>query len=122
MSGVVRDQLGQPITDQLGQPITDQTWVPGPGPGPQRPNRPSVTMAMVAGETLTLQASAFSHPGGFGHAASQWQVRLAGGSWNAPLYDSGQSSDLTTHEVDTSGWGPGIYEARVRYLDDAPDN
>lgn len=122
MSGVVRDQLGQPVTDQLGQPITDQTWVPGPGPGPQRPGRPSVVSATVTDGTLWLVGSAFSHPEGRAHAASQWQVQAAGGGWGSPLYDSGESADLTTHEVDVSGWGPGLYEARVRYLDDAPDN
>ncbi|MEI7671016.1 MAG: hypothetical protein WCK00_02765 [Deltaproteobacteria bacterium] len=44
-------------------------------------------------ERPTLQTGAFSVVGGADtHAASQWQVRAAAGTWAAPEYDSGEDS------------------------------
>jgi hypothetical protein len=47
--------------------------------------------------TPTLQSSAFSDPdAGDTHAASQWQLRTASGSYSSPVYDSSTDSSLLT--------------------------
>jgi hypothetical protein len=78
-------------------------------------------------ENPTLTASAFS-TGGFddgytpteSHAASQWQIRAAGGDYVAPVYDSGEIMDLTSHTIPAGllSDGESGYFFRVRYKGD----
>ena len=86
-------------------------------------NTPSV-IAPTNGQTEipeqpTLQSSAFATTGGADtHASSQWQIRLAGGTWAAPLHDSGASTTNKTSYTVPAGVlvaGQTQYVMRVRH-------
>ncbi|HYD66998.1 hypothetical protein [Azospirillum sp.] len=63
---------------------------------------------------VTLQSSAFFIPGGNDtHAKSQWQVSTSA-DFSAPLYDSGEVADLTSHSVPV-GAGATSYYWRARH-------
>lgn len=70
-------------------------------------------------EQLTLQTSAFGTTGGADtHASSQWQIRIASGSWTAPLHDSGASTTAkTSYTIPAGVLSPGQsqYVMRVRH-------
>lgn len=70
-------------------------------------------------EQPTLQSSAFATTGGADtHASSQWQIRLAGGTWAAPLHDSGASTTNKTSYTVPAGVlvsGQTKYVMRVRH-------
>lgn len=70
-------------------------------------------------EQPTLQSSAFATTGGADtHASSQWQIRLAGGTWAAPLHDSGASTTNKTSYTVPNGVlvaGQTQYVMRVRH-------
>jgi hypothetical protein len=70
-------------------------------------------------EQPTLQSSAFATTGGTDtHASSQWQIRLASGSWAAPLHDSGASTTAKTSYTVPAGVlvaGQTQYVMRVRH-------
>lgn len=70
-------------------------------------------------EQPTLQSSAFATTGGADtHASSQWQIRLAGGTWAAPLHDSGASTTAKTSYTVPAGIlvaGQTQYVMRVRH-------
>lgn len=70
-------------------------------------------------EQPTLQSSAFATTGGADtHASSQWQIRLASGSWAAPLHDSGASTTAKTSYTVPAGVlvaGQTQYVMRVRH-------
>ena len=70
-------------------------------------------------EQPTLQSSAFATTGGADtHASSQWQIRLAGGTWAAPLHDSGASTTNKTSYTVPAGVlvaGQTQYVMRVRH-------
>ena len=70
-------------------------------------------------EQPTLQSSAFATTGGADtHASSQWQIRLAGGAWAAPLHDSGASTTNKTSYTVPAGVlvaGQTQYVMRVRH-------
>lgn len=87
-------------------------------------NTPSV-IAPTNGQTEipeqpTLQSSAFATTGGADtHASSQWQIRLAGGTWAAPLHDSGASATAKTSYTVPAGVlvaGQTQYVMRVRHI------
>jgi hypothetical protein len=67
----------------------------------------------------TLQSSAFAVTGGSDtHVASQWQIRLASGSWGSPLHDSGEtaSSKISyTVPANVLSAGQTQYVVRVRH-------
>lgn len=71
-------------------------------------------------EQPTLQSSAFATTGGADtHASSQWQIRLAGGTWAAPLHDSGASTTNKTSYTVPAGVlvaGQTQYVMRVRHI------
>lgn len=71
-------------------------------------------------EQPTLQSSAFATTGGADtHASSQWQIRLASGSWAAPLHDSGASTTAKTSYTVPAGVlvaGQTQYVMRVRHI------
>lgn len=61
-------------------------------------NTAPANAAVDISETPTLTGSAFAMVGAVDtHAKSQWQAIISGGVWSAPLYDSGESDDLTSH-------------------------
>lgn len=69
-------------------------------------------------EQPTMQTGAFAVSGGTDtHAASQWQIRTAAGTWDTPHYDSGDSSDLISHVVPAGvlAAGQSIYYMRARH-------
>jgi hypothetical protein len=69
-------------------------------------------------EQPTLSGSAFSvHGTTDTHEASQFRVRSSSGDWESPLYDSGESSDLTTHVIPAGKLEDGTktYSFQVRY-------
>lgn len=71
-------------------------------------------------EQPTLQSSAFAVTGGSDtHAASQWQIRLAAGTWETPLHDSGASAAAKTSYTVPAGVlvdGQTQYVMRVRHI------
>jgi hypothetical protein len=75
--------------------------------------------ATEIGETPTLQTGAFAVVGGADtHAASQWQVRAATGSWSAPLWDSGEDATNKLSRVLPAGIlqaGLNVYYLRARH-------
>lgn len=70
-------------------------------------------------EQPTLQSGAFAATGSADtHAASQWQIRTAAGSWAAPLHDSGESAAAKTSYTVPAGVllaGQSQYVMRVRH-------
>lgn len=75
--------------------------------------------ATEIGETPTLQTGAFAVVGGEDtHAASQWQVRTAAGTWAAPAYDSGEDVANLLSLVLPAGIlqaGQSVYYLRARH-------
>jgi len=71
--------------------------------------------------TPTLESSAFSDQDAQStHAASQWQVRTNAGSYNSPVYDSGETAgNLTQITLPAALPGPGAYWWQVRHQDDS---
>ncbi|MFD2407407.1 hypothetical protein ACFSVK_19355 [Azorhizophilus paspali] len=71
------------------------------------------------GETPTLQTGAFAVVGAADtHAASQWQMRAATGSWSAPLWDSGADAANKLSRVLPAGIlraGLNVYYLRARH-------
>jgi hypothetical protein len=59
-------------------------------PPPQTPsNKAPADRATDIPLTPTLESSAFSHPEGDSHKASQWQITTSAGNYVNPIYDSG---------------------------------
>jgi len=87
-----------------------------------RPNKPQNLIptngATNVSITPTLQANSYSHPSGVPFASSQWQIRLDGGSYTNPVYDSGEVGPETSHQV-SSGYliFSTKYYWHVRYKD-----
>ena len=86
-------------------------------------NTPSIT-SPTNGQTNipaqpTLQSSAFAVTGGSDtHVSSQWQIRLASGSWASPLHDSGETAtNKTSYQVPAGilQAGQTQYVCRVRH-------
>jgi len=74
--------------------------------------------------TPTLTASAFSDPvPGTTHLASQWQIRIFGGTYTSPIYDSGDDiHDLTSINIPSGHLTAGnTYYWHVQY-EDSNDN
>ncbi|MCM8766744.1 MAG: fibronectin type III domain-containing protein [Candidatus Omnitrophica bacterium] len=87
-----------------------------------RPDKPRnllpINNATNVSISPTLQASDYSHPSNIPFAASQWQIRLEGGSYLNPVYDSGQSGPVTSHNVPSDKLSFGTkYFWHVRYKD-----
>lgn len=67
-----------------------------------------------------LTASAYYDPDPSDtHQASQWQISTTPGDYSTPVYDSGASADLTSHQVTVSLNGATNYYWRVRYQNNA---
>jgi hypothetical protein len=86
-------------------------------------NTPSIT-SPTNGQTdipaqPTITSSAFAVTGGADtHLSSQWQIRLASGSWASPLHDSGETTTAKTSYVVPAGVlqaGQTQYAVRVRH-------
>lgn len=75
--------------------------------------------AIDIAETPTLQTGAFAVIGGSDtHAASQWQVRTAAGSWTSPLWDSGEDTTNKLSRTLPAGIlqaGQNVYYLRARH-------
>lgn len=87
------------------------------------PKKPSITSpasgATDIGQIPTITSSAFSVTVlQDTHAASQWQVRLASGTWSSPVHDSGETVTALTSYVVPAGvlqTGQIQYAVRVRH-------
>jgi hypothetical protein len=86
-------------------------------------NTPSIT-SPTNGQTdipeqPTIYSSAFAVTGGSDtHAASQWQIRLASGTWANPVHDSGETTTAKTQYTVPAGVlqaGQTQYVLRVRH-------
>lgn len=70
-------------------------------------------------EQPTMQTGAFAVSGGTDtHASSQWQIRTAAGTWDAPLHDSGEDATNKVSYVVPAGVlaaGQSIYYMRARH-------
>jgi hypothetical protein len=86
-------------------------------------NTPSIT-SPTNGQTdipeqPTIYSSAFAVTGGSDtHAASQWQIRLASGTWSSPVHDSGETTTAKTQYTVPAGVlqaGQTQYVLRVRH-------
>jgi hypothetical protein len=86
-------------------------------------NTPSIT-SPTNGQTdipeqPTIYSSAFAVTGGSDtHAASQWQIRLASGTWASPVHDSGETTTAKTQYTVPAGVlqaGQTQYVLRVRH-------
>jgi hypothetical protein len=86
-------------------------------------NTPSIT-SPTNGQTdipeqPTIQSSAFAVTGGSDtHVASQWQIRLASGTWASPVHDSGETTtNLTQYTIPANVLQDGQtqYALRVRH-------
>ena len=64
-------------------------------------------------------SSDFSHPDGYPHAASQWQVTTTSGDYSSPVFDSGRdSTNLTQITIPSGTLSYSItYYWRVRHQD-----
>jgi regulation of enolase protein 1 (concanavalin A-like superfamily) len=92
---------------------------PWPYIGGHKPNTPSISkITKVYRTTCALNGSPFSDPDNDQHSRSQWQVDLQTGDFSSPVHDSGESTDLTAHDV-TGLTEATDYKARVRYKDDS---
>ena len=70
--------------------------------------------------TPLLTASAYYDPDpGETHQASQWQISATAGDYSAPVYDSGASTDLTSHLLAVPLNGASTYYWHVRYQNSA---
>ncbi len=70
--------------------------------------------------TPLLTSSVFSDPvPADTHQASQWQISATPGDYSTPFYDSGATSDLTSHQVSIPLHNANAYYWRVRYLNSA---
>lgn len=80
------------------------------------PNQPTITAKSTGATTAQLNSSVFSDPNEEDtHEVSQWRVRRA--SDDVEIYDSGESDDLTEHNVSELSAGE-VYKAEVRHQDD----
>lgn len=70
-------------------------------------------------ERPTIISSSFAVTGGTDtHQSSQWQIRLASGSWSSPVHDSGETTTAKTSYVVPAGVlqpGQAQYVLRVRH-------
>ncbi len=84
-----------------------------------------VNLTPMDGESLVattplLTAGAYYDPDpGDLHQASQWQVSATPGDYSTPVYDSGATSDLTSHQVSVPLHNANAYYWRVRYQNSA---
>lgn len=86
---------------------------------PNQPSNISPIYETIVTLTPTLTASAFSDPNsGDIHSASQWQISTTSGDFSTPIYDSSETTDLTSHTVATTLDVSTPYFWRVRYKDD----
>ena len=96
----------------------DTSVVVHPCTGPDQPTNVSPTSGECVTVPVTLTASAFSpqYPGDM-HAASQWQVRTAAGSYASPVFDSNRDTVHLT-SISVGGLNDGeTYYWHVRYQD-----
>lgn len=88
-----------------------------------------INISPVAGEQIVtstplLQGNAFTDPNGDDtHSASRWQIRLAGSTYNNPVWDSGTTAaNLTSATVPDEILADGYtYYWRVAYMDEHSD-
>lgn len=84
-----------------------------------------VNLTPMEGESLVsvtplLSASAYSDPDPSDlHQASQWQISATLGDFSTPIYDSGATADLTSHQVTVPLHNANAYYWRVRYQNSA---
>jgi hypothetical protein len=82
------------------------------------PQTPSVSVGSITSTGATLNGGPFTDPdAGNTHAATQWQVDVASGSFASPVYDSGESTTSLTSRSVTGLTASTGYRARVRYRD-----
>jgi len=89
-------------------------------PSTQPANVAPIDGASGVSVTPTLTSSSFSDPdGGDTHAASQWQVRTAAGSYSSPIFDSGTDGANLTSITLSAGIldGNTTYYWHVRHQD-----
>ncbi len=67
---------------------------------------------------ITLRSSAFSDPDNDTHLASQWQITTTNGDYSTPAYDSGATTDLTSHTMPTAADNATTYFWHVRHQDE----
>lgn len=67
---------------------------------------------------VTFVCSAFSDPDFDVHLASQWQVTTISGDYSSPAYDSGTTTDLTSHTMTVAANNATTYFWRVRHQDE----
>lgn len=82
------------------------------------PDTPTLTVDEAREDEADLSGSAFSDPDGDNHAASQWQVDVAGGDFSTPVFDSGRDVTNLLSITATGLTAETDYIARVRYEDD----
>lgn len=81
-------------------------------------NSVPINGAVDIAENPALESGAFAmYCASDTHSKSQWQVRSATGSYDVPVYDSGESADLLSHEVliGLLNDGAAVYYFRVRH-------
>ncbi|MBM4444686.1 MAG: PKD domain-containing protein [Chloroflexi bacterium] len=95
------------------------TTSPPPNDPPNKPvNSSPVDQAIGVSLMPTLRAAAFSDPdGGDTHAASQWQMRTAAGSYSSPVFDSGTDAAHLTSILSSSLSYSTTYYWHARYQD-----
>jgi hypothetical protein len=93
------------------------TRPPLTGTPPDTPVNQTPTAGAVDVDTSpVLTASAYNDPDPADtHQASQWQISATPGDYSTPIYDSGASSDLTSHLVAVPLNNAATYYWRVRY-------
>ncbi|MCM8784713.1 MAG: fibronectin type III domain-containing protein [Candidatus Omnitrophica bacterium] len=87
-----------------------------------RPDKPTNILpqndAQNVSITPTLQASDYSHPLNVPFASAQWQIRLDNGSYDNPVYDSGEAGPSTSIQIPSGKLSFGTeYFWHVRYKD-----
>lgn len=93
-------------------------WATGVTPN-DPPNKPVCHADNVGLYSVVLGSSVFSDPDGTStHQSSRWQIDEEGGDFSAPLYDSGDVSDLLSHESPSTLETNTTYIARVLHTDD----
>ena len=84
----------------------------------QPPARPRIRLVdKVTGVSARLNGSDYSDPEGDNHAASQWQVDLAGGSFASPVYNSGRQTGSLLSLKAMGLASETDFISRVRYQD-----
>jgi len=107
------------IYDAASNPMnTTSITINGNNP-PDTPSNTSPTDGGIDQSTTpTLSSSNFAdQDAGDTHQASQWQITTTPGDYSSPVYDSGTTSDLTSHTTGTSLNGSTTYYWHVRHLD-----